>query len=84
MLKTKIRVIRVNFQVRRLLERLVKKFGFDIVQKFVPEKSPIAKMLANAKKVQRRNQKQREEAARTQGDSDESDDEDIKDSFENF
>ena len=74
----------MNFQVRRLLERLVKKFGFDIVQKFVPEKSPIAKMLANAKKVQRRNQKQREEAARTQGDSDESDDEDIKDSFSLF
>ena len=51
-----------RLKVRRLLERLVKKFGFDIVQKFVPEKSPIAKMLANAKKVQRRSQKARDEA----------------------
>ena len=32
-----------RLKVRRLLERLVKKFGFDIIQKFVPEKSPIAK-----------------------------------------
>ena len=33
-----------RLKVRRLLERLVKKFGFDIIQKFVPEKSPIAKV----------------------------------------
>ena len=63
------------------MERLVKKFGFDIVQKFVPEKSPIAKMLANAKKIQRRSQKAREEAASNKlehNEDDESDDDNVK------
>merc|ERR1712131_551701 len=66
-----------RLKVRRLLERLVKKFGFDIIQKFVPEKSPIAKMLANAKKIQRRNEKRKLEAKG--GDSDDDgDDDDVR------
>ena len=45
----------------------------------MPEKSPIAKMLANAKKIQRRNQKAREEAASNKMEhDDESDDDNVK------
>ena len=61
-------------KVRRLLERLVKKFGFDLVQKFVPEKSPISKVLANAKKIRARNERQRAER-QGQDDSDDENDE---------
>ena len=32
-------------KVRRLLERLIKKFGFEIVVKFVPEGSPLGRIL---------------------------------------
>lgn len=63
-----------RLKVRRLLERLVKKFGFDIIQKFVPEKSPIAKMLANAKKIQKRTEKRRAENKGNEPDSDEDED----------
>ena len=62
-----------RLKVRRLLERLLKKFGFDLVQKFVPEKSPIAKMLANAKKTRARTERQRAEKAGQYANSDDDD-----------
>ena len=65
-----------RLKVRRLLERLVKKFGFDIVQKFIPDKSPIAKMLANAKKIQKRNERKKEEN-RNENDDDDEDEEEL-------
>ena len=82
-------------KVRRLLERLIKKFGFEIVVKFVPEGSPLgttlfisffaickilAKMLANAKKIRARNERRRAE----QGAAEDSEDEEYRDADQNL
>jgi len=67
-------------KVRRLLERLIKKFGFEIVVKFVPEGSPLAKMLANAKKIRARNERKRAE----QGAAEESEEEEYRDADQNL
>ena len=63
-----------RLKVRRLLERLVKKFGFELVQKFVPEKSPIAKMLANAKKTRARTERQLAERSANNDEAESDDD----------
>ncbi|KAM0323041.1 hypothetical protein ACHAQA_009140 [Verticillium albo-atrum] len=59
-------------KVKHIIERMVRRFGFDLVNRYCPEDD--RKLLANIRKTKARN-KRKKDAAREAGDEGESDDE---------